>query len=171
VSSRESQPNSIGEVLERIFQRLDPPDRRGIYRIWSFWADEVGEAIAARAQPAGYHRGILSVRVTSHAWMQELQFLKEDIRQRLNTRLGREQIRDIYFVAGSPDPLSGGVGSTGGPPPDSVAEGRAVPIPLLRDHRLTEAFERVAEAHARRRRIAPKSDLNPGTEGRRPSRS
>jgi hypothetical protein len=151
VSATESQPNRIGAVLERIFQRIDPPDRRGIYRIWFFWNEEVGEAIAARAQPAGYHRGVLSVRVTSHAWMQELQFLKEDIRQRLNARLGREQIRDIYFVAGSPDIRSRGVESTGGPPPDSLAEEQAVPIPPLRDHRLTEAFERVAQAHARRR--------------------
>jgi hypothetical protein len=160
VSSRESRPNSIGEVLERIFQRIDPPDRRGIYRIWSFWADEVGEAIAARAQPAGYHGGILSVRVSSHTWMQELQFMKEDIRQRLNARLGREQIRDIYFVAGGTGPPATGVGSTSAAPPEMPEEEPAVPIPPLRDHRLTEAFERLAQAHARRGRTSASAKGN-----------
>jgi hypothetical protein len=149
VNSREGQPNSIGDVLERIFQRIDPPDRRGIYRIWSFWPEEVGKAIADRAQPAGYHRGVLSVRVTSHAWMQELQFLKEDIRQRLNARLGRDQIRDIYFVAGGTGSFAEQPDDRPGPPlatdePDPVA-----PIPPLRDPRLAEAFERVARAHRR----------------------
>jgi hypothetical protein len=152
VSPRDNQPNRIGEVLERIFQRLDPPDRRGIYRIWSFWNDEVGEAIAQRAQPAGYHRGVLSVRVTSHAWMQELQFLKETIRARLNARLGREQIRDIYFVAGGTGSFTARVDDSAAPPLATVDQEPVEPIPPLRDHRLTEAFERLAQAHARRSR-------------------
>jgi len=139
----------IRELVDRIFQRLDPENRRGVYRVWSFWAEEVGEAIAKRAQPAGYHGGVLSVRVSSHAWMQELQFLKEDIRARLNARLGGDQIRDIYFIAGRsvtaeapPEPE----------PPPEPEEAPAVPIPPLRDRRLSEAFERVAQAHARRSR-------------------
>jgi hypothetical protein len=160
VSPRDNQPNCIGDVLERIFQRLDPPDRRGIYRIWSFWNDEVGEAIAQRAQPAGYHRGVLSVRVTSHAWMQELQFLKEDIRQRLNARLGHDQIRDIYFIAGGTGASAAQVHSGPRSPRKAQTEEPIEPIPPLRDDRLAEAFERLVRAHAQRHRPVSNSRVN-----------
>ena len=33
--------------------------------------------------------------------MQELQFLKHEIRERLNTRVGRAAVRDLYLVLGS----------------------------------------------------------------------
>ena len=118
------------------------------YRVWTFWDEEVGEAIAQHAQPAGFHSGVLSVCVDSAAWMQELQFLKEGLREQLNRRLGEPLIRDVYFVSGS---VSRAPARAAAAPPASVKR-RPVPIPRLRDDKLAAVFTQIARAHAKRDR-------------------
>jgi hypothetical protein len=145
-----SGPSGIGAVLERVVRRIDPERRLHVYRIWRFWADEVGAGIAAHAQPSGFRAGVLAVRVDSPAWMQELQFLKDDLRARLNARLGQELVREIYFVSGP------ATEATPAPPPRAAAPPAVAaeppPLPPLRDPRLAEVFARVIRAHAKRRR-------------------
>ncbi len=136
----------MGDALQHVLQRIDPERRLAIFRIW---AAEVGDAVARRASPIGFRDGILSVRVSGAAWMQELQFAKEDIRSRLNRRLGVDVVRDVYFVAGSaPSPAAPAA------PPRRVIDDddAAVEMPPLRDPRLAEVFARIAKAHRRRRR-------------------
>jgi hypothetical protein len=98
MARRKTRPDRVGNALQHVLQRIDPERRLELFRVWSA---EVGPAIASRAQPTAFRDGILSVRVSTAAWMQELQFAKEDIRQRLNQRLGTEAVRDVYFVAGA----------------------------------------------------------------------
>ena len=147
-------PSRLADSLQRLVQRIDPEQRLKVYRLWSFWDEEVGEPVAAHAQPAGYRAGVLSVRVNSPVWMQELQFLKEIIRERLNQRLGDELIRDIFFVSGTapaPPPRP----TTSLSHPD--VEPAALPaLPAMRDQRLAAIFQRIVRAHARRQsRVDP----------------
>jgi predicted nucleic acid-binding Zn ribbon protein len=44
---------------------------------------------------------VLIVAVDSPEWMQELQFLKHELRERLNARLGRSAVRDVFLVLAS----------------------------------------------------------------------
>jgi predicted nucleic acid-binding Zn ribbon protein len=117
-----------------------------VLRVWTFWAEEVGPTIARQATPLDFRNGRLTVRVVGATWMQELRFLEEDIRARLNRRLGANLIRDIYFVAGSPEP------SPRKPPQrkreKAASKPPAVKIPPLTDPRLTEIFERLVRVHA-----------------------
>ena len=95
---------AVGDVLRDVLLRVDPEQQLRAYSLWSFWNVEVGSGIARRAQPARFRNGILFVTVATHSWMQELQFLKDTIRDRLNVRLGANLVRDIFFVSGSVDP-------------------------------------------------------------------
>jgi predicted nucleic acid-binding Zn ribbon protein len=137
----------VGNALRQVLQRIDPERRLEVFRIW---AGEVGDAVAARAEPAAFRDGVLSVRVHGAAWMQELQFAKEEIRTRLNRRLGAERVRDIYFVSGSerapapPAPRQSPAAADPSNPP--------IDLPPLRDPRLAEVFARIARAHQRRGR-------------------
>jgi predicted nucleic acid-binding Zn ribbon protein len=137
----------VDDALQHVLQRIDPERRLELFRIW---AAEVGAAVAARAEPAGFRDGILSVRVNGATWMQELQFAKEDIRRRLNQRLGSEVVRDVYFVSGG--------GKIAPPQPPRAApvarddSDEPVDLPPLRDPRLAEIFARISRAHRRRRR-------------------
>jgi hypothetical protein len=141
-----SKSSGFGETLQRVLQRIDPDKRLEVYRVWTFWDEEVGEAIASRAEPAGFRAGVLSVRVSSASWTQELQFMKDMIRERLNARLGEELIRDIYFVSGSTTRREADSAQEEGP-------SRPIAVPLLppiRDPELAAVFRRIVRAHARR---------------------
>lgn len=83
--------------------------------------------------------------------MQELQFLKEGIRGRLNERLGAPLIRDIYFVSGRINDRAAKAKS----PAPPRAHHRAMPdapMPRLHNPEIADVFERIAAARAKRRR-------------------
>jgi len=143
-----SRPEAVGDALQHVLQRIDPDRRLALFRIWN---DEVGAAIAAHAEPAALRDGILSVRVHGAVWMQELQFAKEEIRTRLNQRLGAEVVRDVYFVSGAGDRTLARPADA--PPVErAVDDDEPVDLPPLRNPRLTEIFTRIARAHRRRGR-------------------
>ncbi len=149
---RERQwPTKVGDTLQRVLQRYDPNHRMEAYRVWTFWDEEVGDSVAKHAQPDGFRAGVLSVRVDNSTWMQELQFMKESLRSRLNKRLDEPMIQDIYFVSGKTVPAK-----TKAPPPDqppvSTEKPRPIPMPRLKNPEISEAFKRVALAHAKRPR-------------------
>lgn len=155
MADRGARPGLLAGVLPTVLQRADLERQLRAYAVWNFWDDEVGAAIAQRAQPARFRNGILFVTVASHTWMQELQFLKESIREKLNARLGSVEpplIRDIYFVSGkvakrAPQETSA---------PEPVREEREEPLvpvlPSSGDARLDALLTRILQARARRRR-------------------
>ncbi|MCA1680455.1 MAG: DUF721 domain-containing protein [Actinobacteria bacterium] len=57
-------------------------------RVQACWAQAVGDAIAAEAEPVGERHGILTVACRSGVWAQELQLLSQELLSRLNHTLG-----------------------------------------------------------------------------------
>lgn len=68
--------------------------------IWQSWDQAVGKVIAARAQPLRLVGGVLTVTVSSGPWMQQLSFMKAELRDRVNGLLGEERIKDIVLRSG-----------------------------------------------------------------------
>ena len=62
------------------------------------WDAGVGPTVARHARPRRLRQGALVVAVDGAEWMQELQFLKHDLCERLNARCGRDIVRDIFLV-------------------------------------------------------------------------
>jgi len=144
---RDTGATRVGVALDAVLKRVDPEEHLRVYGVWSFWTEEVGDLIARRARPAYFRNGVLVVTVATHAWMQELRFLKESMRQRLNGRLGADLIRDLHFVAGPLDSAS----ADRAPPPDATPLGRSlVSVPAIGDPELAAAFARILEARAQR---------------------
>ena len=50
-------PGRVADALRQVVQRIDPDRRLAAYRVWTFWTDEVGPAVAARAEPAAFRDG------------------------------------------------------------------------------------------------------------------
>jgi predicted nucleic acid-binding Zn ribbon protein len=69
-------------------------------RIWNVWEEAVGSAIAQHAQPEWIKSGKLRVRVSDPIWLQELGFVQETIKEKLNKRLGRKAVEIIEFRLG-----------------------------------------------------------------------
>ena len=64
----------------------------------SVWPDVVGEKISENTKPESVEHGTLTIRTTTPAWRQELQFQKQDIIMKLNKRIGKKAIKDIIFL-------------------------------------------------------------------------
>ncbi len=95
---------TLGDALRAALSRLPSGSELASFPIWTDWADVVGAAIARHARPRRLRRGVLVIEVEGAEWMHELQYLKQDLRVRLNERLGRAAIREIFLVlAGSTD--------------------------------------------------------------------
>ena len=141
----------LADVLDTVLKRVDPEQQLPAYGVWKIWDDVVGAAIAQRAQPLRVRNGILFVAVATHAWLQELQYMKDEIRERLNGRLGADRVRDIYFVSGQlerrdePEPPPATLPHPAGP----------VSLPPIADPQLAAAWARIVEARARRGRQTP----------------
>ena len=72
---------------------LNPDDAN----IWKIWDEVVGPVVTRNAQPAWIKNGRLKVVVSAPIWLQELKFAADDIKIRLNKKLGRKAIDKIEF--------------------------------------------------------------------------
>jgi hypothetical protein len=70
-------------------------------KVWLVWDTAVGKQIADRARPVGFRDGTLTVAVSSAPWMQQLNFLKKGIMEKLNSMLGEGLVTEIYLKAGN----------------------------------------------------------------------
>jgi hypothetical protein len=95
------RPSRAGNVLTDLVERLEFRERLREHGVWNVWPGVVGELLASKAEPARIEDGKLFIRVANSTWMQELQFLKDDIRSRLNQRLGSPIVREIFLLLGS----------------------------------------------------------------------
>ena len=142
----------IGELLDKSLSRLDLSRRLDEYGVWPIWREVVGEAIARNAQPEKIRNGTLFVKVSSPVWMQELQFMKEMIAEKLNHRLPGDVVKNIFFMVGRVEPTT-----------DASAEKRSEPadvpaVPIneeflrsIEDPEIRAAFQKLVKSFARRR--------------------
>ncbi|MEE8480406.1 MAG: DUF721 domain-containing protein [Desulfobacterales bacterium] len=91
----------IGDIIDKAIKnyRIESDDE--LSHVWSLWNSLVGEAIAKNAQPAAFKGKLLLVHVTSSTWMHQLQFMKEEIKEKVNNALGKNLIEEIKFKIGS----------------------------------------------------------------------
>jgi predicted nucleic acid-binding Zn ribbon protein len=70
-------------------------------RVLTEWREVVGPRIAGRTWPGAVRNGLLTVRVTNSAWMQELTFIKAQLLHKLRERFG-DMVTDVRFTLGQP---------------------------------------------------------------------
>ena len=141
----------LGAVLDQSLKRFELTARLDEYGVWPIWNDVVGKTIALNAQPEKIRNGTLFVKVTSPVWMQQLQFMKEMIVEKLNQRLKSEVVKTIFFMVGHIDaPANESV---------EVMETQANPTPRpidedflqsIDDPAIREAFKKLLKSFARR---------------------
>jgi predicted nucleic acid-binding Zn ribbon protein len=94
------RPVPLGSVLKEALKASNIDVDLELLRLWDSWTDAVGPDIAKNARPAAIKRKLLVVNVSSAPWMQQLQYLKEELIQKLNQALGRKAVADIRFKIG-----------------------------------------------------------------------
>lgn len=96
-------PKQVSTVVHECVTGLGLAEKLREAEIWRIWPEVVGEVIAHKAQPLRIINGILTVTVSSAPWMQELRFMTSMMKDKLNTSLGAEVVRDIVLKAGRVD--------------------------------------------------------------------
>ena len=97
---KESHISALNEIVAGIFHDSPTYGRKDLFMIHTLWHKAVGGKIAAKTLPQTIKKNILFVTVSNSVWMQELQFLKDQIRERINKALPALTIDDIRFTIG-----------------------------------------------------------------------
>lgn len=90
-------PVPIGQSLQRLIADMGIGGRLLEQRAMLFWDEVVGPEIAQAARPDRMTRGCLHVRVKTATWRHALLFHREEIRRKLNDRLGEDTIKQIVL--------------------------------------------------------------------------
>jgi len=94
------KPDLLGNVLDGVLKASNLKIDLSLHRLWKQWADLVGPAIAQNARPAAIKGKLLLVNVSSAPWMQQLQFLKNELIKKMNNALEKDAVADIRFHIG-----------------------------------------------------------------------
>jgi len=94
------KPQPIHSILERTLRGLEIDLPIRTHAIWGAWEEIVGDAVAGQTRPRAVRSGILFIDVSHSTWVQQLQFLKPTLLEKINTFLGASYIQDIRFKLG-----------------------------------------------------------------------
>ena len=103
MKKRKKEPSTVGEILGRYLDQSGLRPRIREQRILDVWNQLVGEAIAEVTQPVRVRNRSLQVKVTHPVWIQQLQFHKKLIIQKVNDFLGGPFLQELRFVLGERD--------------------------------------------------------------------
>jgi predicted nucleic acid-binding Zn ribbon protein len=89
--------SSLKDVMDSIFCDPGSPisvEKRQIYKAWQ---EVMGPSISKYCHPEWFIRGELGIGVSDPIWLQEMEFRKDEIKRRLNQRLGTDHIKRLEF--------------------------------------------------------------------------
>jgi hypothetical protein len=91
---------SLKDIIAGLLKDTDLPFNPADAKIWAVWEEAVGKAIASHARPSWIKNGCLRVTVSDSIWLQELEYVKETIIDKVNGKLGRPAVQKIDFRFG-----------------------------------------------------------------------
>jgi hypothetical protein len=99
-----AKPKPIRSILDQTLKELEIDVPLKAHSIWGAWEEIVGKPVALQAQPRSIHNRILFINVSHSTWIQQLQFLKSTLIEKINAYLGEPLIEDIRFKLGKISP-------------------------------------------------------------------
>ncbi|MBI3252439.1 MAG: DUF721 domain-containing protein [Candidatus Omnitrophica bacterium] len=90
----------ISEIVKTVFADLEKG--RNVFReeMEEKWKQTLGPADARHSAPESLRKGILTVRVDSSAWMQEMSMRQRKILKALQSVYGKDKISRLHFKIG-----------------------------------------------------------------------
>lgn len=94
------KPQPIQSILEQTLKGLELNLPLKTSSLWRAWKEIVGEPICFHTQPQAIRNQMLFITVSHSTWMQQLQFLKPNLLNKIHRFLGEPLIKDIRFKVG-----------------------------------------------------------------------
>lgn len=100
VNPKKSNLKAGSEVLQALFEngKSELSVHFIRWKLWKKWPDFVGPTMAGISEPVGYKRGVLYIWVKNSAWMQQLVFMREHMRDSINKKLQQEYVKEIHLT-------------------------------------------------------------------------
>jgi predicted nucleic acid-binding Zn ribbon protein len=98
------KPQSLRSILDKTLRALEIDVPLKTYSILGAWNEIVGESVAGHSQPRSIRNRVLLIEVSHSTWMQQLQFLKPTLLEKINHFLDEPLIQDIRFKLGKISP-------------------------------------------------------------------
>jgi predicted nucleic acid-binding Zn ribbon protein len=97
---KKSKLTTSADVLQSLLQNSKSPlsDQFLRWKLWCKWAEVVGPSISERTLPVGYHEGVLYLWVKNSVWMQQMVFLAQPLREKINKYVGKSWVRRVQFT-------------------------------------------------------------------------
>ncbi len=88
----------VGENLETLLRHRQWGNQIHLFSLARQWPGIIGQHMAARTMPAFFRRDVLWIYVQGATWMQELQYAKPALLEKINTCLNRQHVvHDLRF--------------------------------------------------------------------------
>jgi predicted nucleic acid-binding Zn ribbon protein len=81
--NKKSSFDEISELISTAVKNLEPDKNIKVYPIWKNWKEIVGEKTASKSNPLMIRGNILIIEVENSVWMNEIQFQKEEILEKI----------------------------------------------------------------------------------------
>lgn len=88
---------SIDGIIEHIFSEGKFGGSARIAELWSQWKEIVGEDVAEHCFPEKLNDGKLYIKVDSPIWCQQLDLLKEELIEKLDSKFKNFEIEKLIF--------------------------------------------------------------------------
>lgn len=100
VRARRFLPTRAASIVDNVLAARKLTSRVFQARVFQAFADVAGETIRKHARPMRLRGTELTIAVDSASWRQQLTFLIEDLKKKMNDKLGREVVSLIRLVHG-----------------------------------------------------------------------
>ena len=156
--SKNSEFTPVGELVQTVTRRLLDQPRGKAQKLTWVWRQVAGAKVAQHTEPTRLTNGILTIRVDSPVWNNQLHHLKPELLEKLQNHLPPGTLREIRFKQGVlntiPDWLKPNPGLPPRPVPCEEDKKRAeVLVATVSDPEIQEILRRIVLAHMTRRRI------------------
>jgi hypothetical protein len=120
-------PTLLADRLAGFVRSHGWDERLGGVAVLRAWSDIVGEDLARVCEPVRLAGGVLVVRVVDQTWATQLRYMLDRVRENVNVRLGRHEVRTVRLVVGALEggPVAGPARDADGGDDDTHPSGRA----------------------------------------------
>ena len=87
----------INEVIEEVISKTEIKGGLDRGRVLLSWSEIVGKRVASKTRPYLFKKGTLYIAINSATWAQELNLMKTNLINNINSFLGEKTIKDIRF--------------------------------------------------------------------------
>ncbi len=93
-------PSTAADVLQRLFENSKSPLADGFqrFKLEGQWEAVVGPTLAKHSRPVNYDKGTLIIEVANSVWLNEVRFLLDDIKFKINQHMGQTWVQKIILI-------------------------------------------------------------------------